>query len=952
MKKFIRILLVFFLALLLAIIVLPFAFKGKITSVIKEQVNENINAKVDFDRVQLNLLRSFPNLSLGIKDLSVINRAPFEGDTLFAADDLRLTLDLMTLFSGPPYEVKSIHLDKPTIQLISLADGTVNWDIAPSGTDTAQTTTPEEAESGFLLTLKSFTINNGSLIYRDDALPFLLEMKGLEHSLSGDLSASKTRLETNTIAKKVRMVYDGIPYLNGVQASVITGLDADLDKFIFSFRDGEVHINALKILASGTFAMPEEGYEMDIVFNAPGSQFAEVLSLVPAMYATDFSNIQTKGSFSLDGFVRGLYSDTQMPAFLLNLQIPDGYFKYPDLPSAVEDVRLNLKLENPDGDPDHTVIDLKDFHLMMAGAPLDASLHITQPVSDPYIKAALQTRLDLAGVQTFYPLAGTQLSGLVSANVALDGKLSAVETQNYQAFSAEGNIAMDQVSYEAEGLPSLLVNTVFFSFSPQQLSLSKLNMQAGETRLQANGFINNYLGWFLKEEVLRGEFQVNADRIDLNALMAESPDSETVAEDTAGTTALSVIHIPENIDFLLSLAAGQVLFGDLDIRNAKGQIRVDRGSVNLRDVAMQLMEGSITANGTYRAPAGSKPFMDMQLAVQDISIGKAYQQSGLMRKLAPVAAHTRGKVSTSVKLSGFLDEEMMPQYNSLAGGGSFSTTTLVIAGMPLLDKVGEVLSIQELKEAILDPVKASFSFKDGRVDVAPFDIKTKNLKGEVFGSTGFDQTLDYTMNLELPRSIMGAAANDLIAGWTRQAAEKGLDIKASDVIKVAVLVGGTIAEPQIRTGFKDMAGSLKEEIKQQVEEKVQEKLEEVKTEVREEAGKKAEEILTKARAEADKLMSEARKQAENVRSAGYQAAAKVRTEAGKEADKLIAEGKKKGPIAAALAEKAAEKVRQEAGEKATRLEQEADQKADGMVKEAQSRADKILEDAQKEADRI
>ena len=952
MKKFIRILLVLFGVLLLTIIVLPFVVKGKITSVIKEQVNENVNAKVDFDRVQLNLFRSFPNLSLGITDLSVINRAPFEGDTLFATDDLRLTLDLMTLFSGPPYEVKGIHLDKPTIQLISLADGAVNWDIAPAGTESTKSTGTEEAESGFLLTLKAFTIKNGSLMYRDDALPFLLEMKGLEHRLSGDLSASKTRLETNTIAQRVRMVYDGIPYLNGVRASVITGLDADLDKFVFSFRDGEVYINALKILASGSFAMPEEGYEMDIDFNSPGSQFEEVLSLVPALYASDFSSIQTKGSFSLDGYVRGIYSENQMPAFLLNLQVPDGYFKYPDLPSAVEDVRLNLKVENPDGDPDHTVIDLKEFHLMMAGAPLDASLYITRPVSDPHIKGGLQTNLDLAGVQTFYPLEGTQLSGLISADVALEGNLSAVETQNYQAFKAEGNIAMNEVRYEAEGLPSLLVNTVFFSFSPQELSLSKLNMQTGDTRLQASGFLNNYLGWFLKEEVLRGQFQVIADRIDLNALMAESPDDETATEDTASATALSVIHIPENIDFRLSLAAGQVLFGDLDIRNAKGQIRVDRGSVNLQDVAMELLEGSITANGTYRAPVGSKPYMDMQLAVQEISIGMAYQQSGLMRKLAPVAAHTRGKVSTSVKLSGFLDEEMMPQYNSLSGGGSFSTTALVIAGMPVLDKVGEVLSIKELKEAILDPVKASFSFKDGRVDVAPFDIKTKNLKGQVFGSTGFDQTLDYTMNLELPRSIMGSAANELIAGWTKQAAEKGLDIKASDVIKVAVLIGGTITEPQIRTGFKDMAGSLKEEIIQQVEEKVQEKLEEVKTEVREEAGKKAEEILTKARAEADKMMSEARKQAENVRSAGYQAAAKVRTEAGREADKLIAEGKKKGPIAAALAEKAAEKVRQEAGEKATRLEQEADQKADGMVKEAQSRADKLLEDAQKEADRI
>jgi hypothetical protein len=947
MKKILRIVLITVLVFLGALIVLPIAFKGRITQLAKDEINKNLNATVSFGDLSLSLFRSFPHLSLGIADLSVVNKAPFEGDTLFASDDLRLTLDILSVFKGAPYEIRRISIHKPNINLKVLEDGSSNWDIAlATEAETDSVAVPEE--SGFLVSIQKLRITDGRLSYDDRSIPFFMQLEGVDHSLSGDLSASETRLETSTTAKNLVMSYDGITYLGGVKAAVESGFDADLDNFVFHFRDGEVLINDLKILASGMFGMPEEGYDMDLSFKAPGSSFAEVLSLVPAVYAKDFSTIKTNGSFSLEGSVKGRYSDTQMPAFDMNLEVNEGYFKYPDLPSAVENIALKLNITNPDGVTDHTVIDLSRLHMDVAGAPLDASLLLRTPVSDPNLKASLKTLLDFATVQTFYPLEGTELAGKMKADVAMEGRMSAIENGRYDEFKAAGAVSVQDVRYAAEGVPAIGIASGTFSFSPESLALDNLRIKAGKSDLAAEGSLSNYLAWFLKDEMLLGRFSVVSGLLDLNEFLETGESSTPAQEGGADTSSLAAPSIPANIDFSLNTNAKKVIFGDLVLEDLRGQVRIANSALSLEDVGMNTLDGSIVANGSYRAPEGKDPYVSFDLGLQGISIPKAYESTGLMRKLAPVARHTTGKLSTSLRFEGFLDQGLMPVYSSLNGGGSLATSALVVSGLPVLSRIGEALSVKELQKSMLDPVQAAFEFREGRVHVKPFPIRTGKLKGSVAGSTGFDQTLDYSMDLEVPRAMMGSAANTLISKWTQEAKAKGVDVTVGEMVQVAVLIGGTVSEPVIRTGFAGMAANLKEEIKQKVEEKV----EEVKQEIRQEASKQAEQILKDAQEQADKLMAEAREQAAQVRSAAYQAATKVREEADRQANKVITEGKSRGPIAAAVAEKTAAGLRKEADQKARALEQEGDRKADGIVREAQTRSDQLLDTARKKAGEI
>ena len=70
------------------LIAAPFILEAKIGDILKNNVNNNVNATLDFSEAKLSLIKSFPSAEVSLKGVSFLNKAPFEGDTLFAAKEV------------------------------------------------------------------------------------------------------------------------------------------------------------------------------------------------------------------------------------------------------------------------------------------------------------------------------------------------------------------------------------------------------------------------------------------------------------------------------------------------------------------------------------------------------------------------------------------------------------------------------------------------------------------------------------------------------------------------------------------------------------------------------------------------------------------------------------------------------------------------------------------------
>ena len=117
MKKFFQILLGIILLLLAFAFAAPFLFKGKIMSFVKTEINEHINARVNFSNVDVSLFTHFPKLSVGIDSLQVIGIGTFESDTLLSANSINTTVDIMSAIFGKQTKIYSIDVESPRIAL-------------------------------------------------------------------------------------------------------------------------------------------------------------------------------------------------------------------------------------------------------------------------------------------------------------------------------------------------------------------------------------------------------------------------------------------------------------------------------------------------------------------------------------------------------------------------------------------------------------------------------------------------------------------------------------------------------------------------------------------------------------------------------------------------------------------------------------------------------------------
>ncbi len=919
--------------LIALIILLPIIFKGKIVDMVKEEANNNLNAKVDFGDFDLGLISTFPNFNFEINDVKVDGVDQFEGTQLASIGNLTLKVDLMSVISGDEINVKTISLSDLNVNAIVLADSSANWDIAKA-TDEVEVVEEETGEAAaFKLGLKDLSITNANITYVDETMDLSTAIKNFNFHLSGDMTADVTELVTKTTIEAMDVEMENVKYFKKTKFEADATIKADLANSKYTFTENEFRINELTLGLDGWLAMFEDkdDIDMDLKFSAKKTEFKNILSLVPAVYMTDFADVKTAGKLALSGYAKGIYTATALPAFGLDLLVADAMFKYPDLPKAVNNINIDLHVDNPGGSEDNTFVNLKKFHMELAGNPIDMNMQIRTPISDANIDGGIKAQFSLASLKDVIPMeTGDEMNGDINADVRLKGKVSALEEERYEEFVAEGQLAIMNMDYKSDSLPyDVMLKKMVLNFSPQYVELAAFESQIGKSDISANGKIENFIAYaFADDAALTGRFNMNSNLMNLNEFMEEEVEvvavegSEAVEEEP-----LSIIEVPKNIDFVLNATMKKVVYDNMDIDNIKGELVVRDQKVDMNNLFMNLLDGSMIMNGHYETTNPKKPGFSYDMAIKDFDIETVVSTFNTVDDMAPYAKNMKGRFNTSLNIDGVLDHEMMPDLNTLTGGGVMKTKSIKVEGFKALDKLSKLMKNDKFSKLEINDATIKYSFKDGRVYTEPFDIKMGPVTGTMSGSNGFDQTMDNKMTLKVPSKELGAG--DAMGQLNGQAGKLGMNLKTAEFVNVDVTIKGTVDDPKVGVSLKDAVGSIVDDVKEQVKEQIKEKVEEVK-----------EDLKGKAKEQADKLLAEAKKQADRIRAEGKKAAQKVRDEGKKQADALKSKGgnfleKKGNQLAAKQAIKQADK-------QAVKVEAEANKRADGIMAKAKKEADKLM----------
>ena len=691
------------------------------------------------------------------------------------------------------------------------AEGKANWDImVPSDTTEVKTEetpveTTEESGSETAIAFNNIEVRNLMLNYQDEQAQTFARVDAVNMALQGNFSETNTILNVLLELKNIYLRQGKSVWVNNTDFNWQAEIGANLKELQFDIKKNDMSLNDLKLDLTGNIDIDDDKYTMDLNLNAPDTKFESLLALIPKDFQKEIEGVKTSGEFQLSLSAKGEYYENHLPAFDLRFNILNANLKYPDLPESVEKINLKLAVTNPGGTIAQTKADLSTLTFTVANNPFSMNLLVVNP-DDPTLKGGMKGVINFESLKKALPLKDITLNGILTTDLSFDGKYQYIEKEQYEKFTANGKIALQNVLFKNADFPAgISVPSGEVTITPARLNLKDLKVKINSSDFALVGYLANYLPYVFKDQTLKGNFTLNSNKIDLNEFMANMTTSKADTMQAATTQSSapaeetsSVLAIPKNIELAFGTNIKEILFDSLVINSVKGNIETSGGIATLKNLSMDMLNGNLIMNGAYNTTNPAKPSADLNLRVTDIDIHSAYNAFSFIKQSLPIAMNCNGKISATMKFSSDLDTEMSPIMTTANGGGSLSTKGFVLNDNPAMTQLASLLKNDELSRLSISNLKIDFKIEQGNIIVEPFTTNIAGNPTTFSGSQTVDGKMDYTMSMNIARKYFGKDIDNVL-----KAIPGANNIQSLDV---DVKLGGTLDKPTITP---DLSKALK-----------------------------------------------------------------------------------------------------------------------------------------------
>lgn len=815
MKKILKITATVFLAIVILLVAAPFIFESQLKDLVKKAINNNVNAKVEFSDVNLSLFRSFPQATLVLEDVSVVNNAPFKGDTLATGKEVLLEMSVKELFksSDKPKKIDELRLNNAFINIKVDSLGHANYDIAKE-----DTTTTSGQSNPFRLDLQHYEINNSRIKYLDEGAKIALDLENVNHNGTGDFSLANSKLNTHTNAL-VSLDYNGTNYLNKNKVALDAILQMDLENQKYTFMENEATVNQLPLKFAGYVKVNEDNNEMDLSFKTPSSDFKNFLAVIPETYARNIENVDTQGDFLVHGRIYGIADEQHIPKMEIRASSNNASFKYPDLPKSVQNINIDLEVINETGLAEDTYVTFDNLTFRIDQDRFAAHGKLRNLMGNTLVDMALKGTVNLANIGKAYPLDLKQdLNGILTADVTTSFDMNSIKNEQYQKVNSKGTASIRNFTYKSPEIPNeVKIANASFNFNQGEVQVPELKLTTGQTDITASGNIHNLMGFLFTDQQLKGNFKVNSNNFvinDFKIAKTETKTSKDGSKETTVATGEKAVKIPSFLDTELSFKANHVIYDNLELRNATGTLILRDETATLKDISSSIFDGTIALDGNV-STKGAVPTFKMDLDLNAINIAESFNGLELMQGLAPLAQALQGKLQTNIKLQGNLNNDLTPQLSTIAGNALAQILTAEIdpAKTPLLSQLDQQLDFINLKNLDLTKLKTYLTFKDGRVEIQPFDFNVKDIKIAVSGSHGFDMSMNYNLKLDVPAKYLGSKVGSALGKLSGEEVQ-------NMTVALPIDLTGNFQNPNIQIDMQQAVSRLTQKIVEQQEQKL------------------------------------------------------------------------------------------------------------------------------------
>lgn len=867
-------------SILFLMFIIPILFPGKVSEQVKLFANKHLAGKLDYRKTHLTFFRHFPSLTVSVDDFLLKGSKPFQNDTLLAAKEVAVGINLKNLIFDGEVKIDEIYVTDAYANVFVNTKGEANYNVYVSKpSDKPKDTT----STGASIKLDLIKLRNWNVKYNDHAARVLVDAKGLNYTGKGGLSEDIFDLETDLDIDKLDFSLNRIYYAKQktLHADLITRINTNALTFVL--RKNELRINDLPLKFTGFVSILKDGYNLDINAASEKTTIRDMISVLPPQYLdwakdtkiegdSDFF-FSLKGRFSepqnqkprlkarlmvKDGFVSNGKAPVPMNNFNmdLNVDLPDlnteelglnlknlsfdlgpnnnfkavvktkgldemqinanvkgavnlqtlsqalglkdidarglmdtnikadgifsldkklfpktngylnlknGWLKTKYYPNPIQNINIIANIINTDGTFKSLGIKLDPFKFDFEGNPVFVKANL-QNFEDVLYKVRAKGTLNVGRIYKVFAKKGLDVSGLIMADLSLNGRQSYATTGQYSRLDNRGNLILKNIKATTEYLPkSFYIKEGNFEFENEKMWFRKFFANYGKSDFALNGYLLNTINYFIERKgTLHGKFKLKSRYILIDEFMALKDgdnSKKSIEVDYAkveNPKSSGVVIIPKNLDVSLEADAKNVEFKGLNLNNLFGLASINKGEVFLKNTSFDVVGSRMKIDARYQDESPLTANYDVALNVLDFDVQRAYNEIDMVREMATAAKNVKGIVSLDYKLKGDFDKNMKPIYPSLEGGGVVNLRDVEVKNLKMLSAVGDNIGAKAFNDPDMKGVNIETHIKNNLIHVDKFTFKVSILRPSISGTTSFNGLLDLRVRVGiLPGGLIG-----------------------------------------------------------------------------------------------------------------------------------------------------------------------------------------------------
>ncbi len=780
-------------------IVIAFFYEKEVKSYVIEQLNRQLNTKIEVEEIRFSLLKKFPYASVEFENISALDAIPnsFKKDTLFKAENIFLQFNIVDIWNKK-YRIKKIEVNR----------GFANVKVYQNGSDNFHFWKPlaDTASSNFDFALKEVVFKKFDVNYKNSPKNQKVAIKINYTNFSGNFTneAYDLNVETKFFAGYVYL--NETPYLKNQNVEIDALLKVVNTNNSIEVKKGDLSIADLKFSISGR-AVTKPGILVDIAIHAKDMDIKSVLSLTPVKYKESLKDYESKGKFYFNASLKGKITDSENPLFIADFGIANAEIFHEDSHVKLENVNLNGKYTNgKQKNPESTILQIENFSCKMGSGKITADFSI-QNFIHPQIKVSTVSDFQLAELLAFIKNDSIEhLEGKLNIDASFSGSIKNFKSYTIEDFKrsvtsgkmdfAGVNFKMKNNHINYSGLNGS------FLFDNNDIIITQLAGNIMNNNFELKGFFRNVISYFfIEDQRLVVDASLKSDKLDLNELLLSESSSKS---DTSYNMRFS-----KNANFYLNIELEKLLFRKFEAKNIHGKIVLKDEKLVMEGLSFNALEGLVKANGFIDAADSNNILVSCDAAIEKININKMFFQFENFGQNILQEKHIRGLATANIEFISEMDSKLNIRMDKLYTKASLDVEKGELINFEPMKNLSSFINISELEHIKFSNLKNEIEVRNSKLTIPKTEIASNALNLSFSGSHTFNHDIDYRIKVLL---------SDLLANKARKAKKENTEFgieQPDDSRKMALFlkVYGTIDKPKFAYDKIALTEKVKEDIR-------------------------------------------------------------------------------------------------------------------------------------------